>query len=94
MGKTSQAESPAEKKFLDEERSILAEERTLLAYVRTILALVGIAFAIARLFFDVPTLTNPIMLILISISVVILLEEFLRIRNLKKHRLELSGIKG
>jgi|TARA_Y100000310_G_C20390829_1_gene672664 uncharacterized membrane protein YidH (DUF202 family) len=84
--KSKKGESPAEKKFLDEERNILAEERTLLAYIRTVLAFIAIVFAIARIFFNIENITNPILLFLIAISALVLIEEFSRLNKLKRLR--------
>ncbi len=79
---------PKEKKrdSIKTEQVILAEERTILAYVRTVLSFIGIFFVIAKIYFEEIEFYNPTLLIVLVISVVVLLEEFYRIKKLQKMR--------
>jgi len=72
------------KKSRAEVQVILAEERTVLSYIRTILSFIGIVFVIAKIYFEDITLYNPALLFIMTISLVILAEEILRVQKLRK----------
>lgn len=69
---------------IDNEQIILAEERTVLAYMRTILSFIGVAFVVAKIYFEDISIFNPALILVLLISGVVLIEEFLKVEKLKK----------
>ncbi|MFH1439330.1 MAG: DUF202 domain-containing protein [Candidatus Woesearchaeota archaeon] len=88
--KTSNKTSSIENIKIDneDERTQLAEERTLLSYIRTALAILGVGLIIAKMYIDGWWLIMIITILLFAISIIIIYEEVIRIKHLRKHRFE------
>lgn len=81
-----------EQDLLSEERTSLSEERTLLSYIRTALAVFGLGLILAKLeeFGGENTLWIWIAAVLFVIAILLVFEEFIRIKHLRLKRKELA----
>jgi uncharacterized membrane protein YidH (DUF202 family) len=74
----------SKKELMKKEQVILAEERTLLAYMRTVLSFIGIVFVVAKIYFEDISIFNPALMLILLISGIVLIEEFLKVEKLKR----------